>query len=346
MKHPRRSAIRRLMFPALLAPALLAAAPGIHAQATSAPTAASPTAAAPAWPARSVRITVPYPPGGGVDILARALAQALSTRWGQPVVVDNKPGANTLIGAEAVARARDDHQLLLTTDATFTINPHLYAKLPYDPVADFRPVTMLASFSQLLVAPPSLPASNLADLIALAKAQPTLLTYASYGSGSQPHLATEMFKHKAGIAITHVPYRGIPQAVAAAAADEVKLTWSGLPSAQPHFAAGRLKPIAYGGRKRLASLPDLATFAEAGYPEVDANVWVGVFASAAADTATVSRIDSDIRAVLAEPDFHRRQLVDRGYDAGTVGQEAFARHIAAERQARAESVRISGAKAE
>ena len=301
--------------------------------------------AASAWPSRSVRIVVPYPAGGGVDILARALGQALAARWGQPVVIENKPGANTLIGVEAVARAGDDHQLLLTTDATFTINPHLYAKLPYAR-EDFAPVAMLARFSQVMVASPALPADDVAALVALAKAKPGTLTYASYGPGSQPHLATEMFKHRAGIAITHVPYRGIPQAVAAAASGEVSLTWSGLPSAQPHFAAGRLKPIGYGGRERLAAFPALQTFAEAGFPEVDANVWVGLFAPAAMTPAAQQRMHDDVRSTLREPDFHRRQLVERGYDPGTLGLAAFGRFIDDERRSRAEAVRISGAKAE
>src|SRR5688572_6501935 len=159
-----------------------------------------------AWPTKPVRIVVAYPPGGGIDVLARQLADKLTPAWGQPVVVENRPGANTIVAADAVAKS-DNHTILMTTDATFSINPHLYAKLPYDAQRDFIPVTMLVLLHQLLVAHPSLPANNLDELIKLAKAKPGSINYASYGSGSQPHLAGEMLKNKAGIDLVHIPYK-------------------------------------------------------------------------------------------------------------------------------------------
>ena len=158
------------------------------------------------WPAKPVRIVVAYPPGGGIDVLGRQLAERLTAAWGQPVVVDNRPGANTIIAADAVAKSpADGYTVLLTTDATFSINPHLYAKLPFDTQKDFIPVTMLVLLQQLLVANSSLPFNTLDDLIRAAKARPGSINYASYGSGSQPHLSGEMLKYKAGIDLVHVP---------------------------------------------------------------------------------------------------------------------------------------------
>src|SRR5260221_7413957 len=173
-------------------------------------------AAAQTWPAKPVRIVVAYPPGGGIDVLGRQLAEKLTAAWAQPVVVENRPGANTIVAADAVAKsAPDGYNVLLTTDATFSINPHLYAKLPYDTQHDFIPVTMLVLLQQLLVANPSVPASTLPELIKLAREKPGSINYASYGSGSQPHLSGEMLKYKAGIDLVHVPYKGISLAVPA-----------------------------------------------------------------------------------------------------------------------------------
>ena len=211
------------------------------------------TAQAQEWPTRPIKLIVPYPAGGGVDVMARALAQRLQDKWQQPITVDNRPGANTLIGTEAVARAIDNHTLLFTTDATFTINPHLYNKLPYDADKDFAPVTQLVAFSQMLVANANLPTNSLKELLALAKEKPGSLSYASYGPGSQPQLATEMLKQKAGVFIVHSPYRGSPPAGTAVVSGEVPLTWSGIVSARAHIASKRIKPLAYGGKTRAAA---------------------------------------------------------------------------------------------
>ena len=224
--------------------------------------------AAHAWPTKPVRIVVAYPPGGGIDVLARQLADKLTPAWGQPVVVENRPGANTIVATDAVAKsAADGHTILMTTDATFSINPHLYAKLPYDAQRDFTPVTMLVLLHQLLVAHPSLPANSLSELISLAKQKPGAINYASYGSGSQPHLAGEMLKKKAGIDLVHVPYKGISLAVPAVIAGEVQLTFAGIATSMPQLKAGRIKAIAIGGKARSPLLPQVPTFAELGYPE-------------------------------------------------------------------------------
>ncbi len=298
------------------------------------------------WPVRPVRLIVPYPAGGGVDVLARALAQRLQENWQQPVTVENRPGANTVVGTEAVARATDGHTLLFTTDATFTLSPHLYARLPYDLDRDFQPVTRMVSFSQLLVAPASLPASTLPELIALARKSPGQLSYASYGPGSQPQLATEMLKQKAGLFIVHIPYRGIPQAVMAAVSGEVQLTWAGIPSARPHIQARRIKALAYGGKARHPALPDVPTVGELGFPEVDANVWVGLFAPKGMPAAAVDRIHRDVAALLREPGFKEREVDAKGYDLVAGTPQELARHIRQELASRAGPIRYSGAKVE
>src|SRR5918912_134780 len=214
------------------------------------------------WPAKPVRIVVAYPPGGGIDVMARQLAEKLTGMWGQPVIVENKPGANTILATETVAKsAPDGYTQLLTTDATFSINPHLYAKLPYDAQRDFIPVTMLVLLQQLLVANPSLPANTLQELIALAKSKPGTINYASYGSGSQPHLSGEMLKYKARNDLVHVPYKGISLAVPAVMAGEVQLSFAGIATSMPQLKAGRIKALAIGGPKSPPPPPTGATLA-------------------------------------------------------------------------------------
>jgi tripartite-type tricarboxylate transporter receptor subunit TctC len=298
-----------------------------------------------AWPTKPVRIVVAYPPGGGIDVLARQLADKLSPAWGQPVVVENKPGANTILAADAVAKS-DNHTILMTTDATFSINPHLYAKLPYDAQRDFLPVTMLVLLQQLLVAHPSLPANTLQDLIALAKQKPGTINYASYGSGSQPHLSGEMLKYKTGIDLVHVPYKGISLAVPAVMAGEVQLTFAGIATSMPQLKAGRIKALAIGGQKRSPLLPEVPTFAELGYPEVETHAWFGFFVPAGSPQEAVARIYADVKRILDEPEFRQKQLVDKGYEVVGSGPSQFAVYIKADSANRARAVKISGAKAE
>jgi tripartite-type tricarboxylate transporter receptor subunit TctC len=301
------------------------------------------SAVAQEWPTRPVKLVVPYPAGGGVDVLARALAQRLQDKWQQPVTIDNRPGANTLIGTEAVARSTDNHTLLLTTDATFTINPHLYTKLPYDAEKDFAPVTQLVAFNQMLVANAGLPANNLKELLALAKAKPGSLSYASYGPGSQPQLATEMLKQKAGVFIVHIPYRGVPQALTAVVSGEVQLTWSGLVSARAHMTSKRIKPLAYGGKTRDSAYPDVPTMSELGFPDVDAHVWLGVFAPSNFAPALISRMHSDLLAVISGPDFRSKEIESKSFDFVGAGPDEFRRHIRSESRSRRVTIQASGA---
>ncbi len=299
------------------------------------------------YPAKPVRIVVPYPAGGGIDIMSRQIAQRLAQKFNQSVVVENKPGAGTLVAAETVARAAPDgYTLLVTTDATMTINPHLYGKLPYDPVKDFVPVTQLVLLNQLLVANANLPASNLKELLAYAKANPGKLNYASYGVGSQPHLAMEILKSQAGVDIVHVPYKGIPQAVPAAIAGEVQLTFSGAASTQAHIKAGKLKAIAIGGTRRLSIMPDVPTFAESGFPDVPANAWFGLFTPTGTPREIVMTLHGEVTRMLKEPDYLQKEIVAKGYELVAGTPEDFASFLTADSTRNARAVKISGARAD
>jgi tripartite-type tricarboxylate transporter receptor subunit TctC len=300
-----------------------------------------------AFPTKPVRIVVAYPAGGGIDVMARQIAGKLSGPWGQPVVVENKPGANTILAADAVAKAvPDGHTILFTTDATFSINPHLYAKLPYDAQRDFIPVTMLVLLQQMLVAHPSLPANSLSELIALAKQKPGSINYASYGSGSQPHLAGEMLKHKAGIDIVHVPYKGISLAVPAVIAGEVQLTFSGIATGMGPVKAGRIKALAIGGKSRSPLLPQVPTFAELGFPEVETHAWFGLFLPAGSPNEATTRIFQDTKKILEDPEFRQKQLIERGYEVMGSSPDEFASYMKKDSESRQLAVKISGAKAE
>src|SRR5688572_6021332 len=301
--------------------------------------------AAHAWPTKPVRIVVAYPAGGGIDVMARQLAEKLQPGWGQPVVVENKPGANTIVATDLVARS-DSHTILMTTDATFSINPHLYPKLPYDPQRDFIPVTMLVLLHQFLVAHPAVPFNDLEGLIRAAKAKPGTINYASYGSGSQPHLAGEMLKYKAGIDLVHVPYKGISLAVPAVIAGEVQLTFAGIATSTAPLKSGRIKPIAIGGAKRSPLFPEVATFAELGYAEVETHAWFGLFLPAGSPKEAVSRLYADTRRIVEDPEFRQKQLVERGYEPVGSSPEEFAAYIVKDRESRGRAVKISGAKAE
>jgi tripartite-type tricarboxylate transporter receptor subunit TctC len=242
--------------------------------------------------------------------------------------------------------APDGYTVLMTTDATFSINPHLYAKLPFDVQRDFAPVTMLVLLHQLLVAHPALPADSLQDLVRLAKAKPGTINYASYGSGSQPHLAGEMLKHKAGIDLVHVPYKGISLAVPAVIAGEVQLTFAGIATSTPPLKAGRIKALAIGGAARSPLFPQVPTFTELGFPEVETHAWFGLFLPAGSPREALARLYQDSRKVLDDPEFRQKQLIERGYEVVGSGPEEFAAYIRRDSESRRRAVQISGAKAE
>lgn len=301
-----------------------------------------------AWPARPVKIVVPYAPGGGVDLLARLLADRLQRKWGQAVVVENKAGGSTLIGATAVAKAAPDGlTLLLTSEATITSNPFLFDKLPYDPVRELAPVSQLVSLPQMVVAHPSVPAQTLAELVALAKARPNTLSYASYGSGSLPHLLFEGLKARAGIDIVQVAYRGITPAVVAVQTGEVQLTLAGVSSALALLRAGKLKALAVGRAARLAELPQVPTLREAGFADIDPHEsWFGLFATGGTDPALVRRIQRDVAEAAADPAIREGFVQSRGFDPAFTTPEAFVKFIEADMRQKAQLIRVSGAKAE
>ncbi len=301
-------------------------------------------ASAQAWPERTVRLVVPSPGGSGIDFVARMLAQRLAIQWGKPVIVDNRPGANSIIGAEVVARAAPDgYTLLFASDSTFTLNPHLYAQLPYDPIADFAPVAQIVTFYQLLVAHPSLGASTFGELVALATAHPGTITYASWGVGSQGHLLSELVKAKASIDLLHVPYKGFAPAQHAAVTGEVMLTWAGVFSSQAHVRAGRLKALGIAAPKRSVFFPDVPTFTELGMSDVDYTAWFGVFAPAGTPADLIARIHGDFAGLLNDSDVRDKELLPKAYEPSGRGPIDFAALIRRELVQRATMVKISGA---
>ncbi|HEX4326898.1 MAG TPA: tripartite tricarboxylate transporter substrate binding protein [Burkholderiales bacterium] len=306
-----------------------------------------PGAMAQGYPAKSIRMVVPYPAGGGLDVLARQLGERVGRHLGQSMVIDNRPGAGTIIGADAVAKAAPDgYTLMITADTTITLNQSLYSKLPYEPVKDFAPVTQLVLLNQMLIVSPAVPANNLKELIAYAKANPGKLNYASYGSGTPPHLAMETLKNLSGVAITHVPYKGLAQAVPAVLADEVQMTFSGAASSMALIKSGRLRALAIGGRSRLGLLPEVPTFAELGYAEVPASTWFGLFAPAGTPRDIVGKLHDEFKAAITDPEFAQKEVAAKGFELVANTPEEFAGVIAAEIPRNAKAVKISGAKAE
>jgi tripartite-type tricarboxylate transporter receptor subunit TctC len=297
-----------------------------------------------AYPVRAVRIVVPFAPGAAADWLARTIANGLAAQWSQPVVVDNRPGANSIIGTEMVTRAEPDgHTLLLTSDDTFTTNPHLFRKLPYDPLRDLVPINLSAKVAMMLMVHPSVPVDSLPALIALARAKPGTLSYGTHGVGSSAHLVMEMFKSAAKLDILHVPYKGVAPAAAAAVAGEVQMVVTGYGTVRGQIDAGRLRPIAVAAPERAPELPKLQTMAENGYGEVDATVWWGFAAPAKTPAETVNRIHESISRILSNPDT-RKLMEGRALMVGNIGPKPFAEQIVRESRARAEQVRRSGAK--
>jgi tripartite-type tricarboxylate transporter receptor subunit TctC len=296
-----------------------------------------------AYPARPVRIVVPFAPGSTTDALSRLLGQKLSEAWGQTVVIDNKPGAGGNIGEDAVAKATPDGYTIMVAAGSHTINPSLYGKLPFDAAKDFAPIAMLGSAPLLIVAHPSLPASNVRELIALAKLKPGLLNYASGGSGSPSHLVMELFKSMAGVNIVHVPYKGGAPVMTAILANEVQLTPAGLIGLMPFVKSGRLKAIATTGQKRSAAAPDIPTVAESGLPGYHMGGWWGVFAPTGTPGPVLVKLHADIMRVMQSPDV-RAKFVSDGIDSSSMTAEEFGAYVRDEMVTMARVVKESGAK--
>jgi len=262
------------------------------------------TANAQSFPSKPVTIIVTSAPGGAADATARMLALHLGKAWNQQVVVENKPGGNTQIAADHVAKAAPDgHTLLLGPDVTFTVNPHLYRKLSYDPVKDFEPITGLTVLHQALVTHPSLAANNVAELIAVAKTKPAALNYGTFGLGSAGHLNMEALQALGGVKLTAVHYRGAAPAMTDVIAGHIQLMFVSFGSAVQSWKAGQLKMLAIGSPKRLSDYPDLPTVAEGGLPDFEAKSWFGLFATGGTPAPIVAKINADVRKIIESPDF-------------------------------------------
>ena len=261
------------------------------------------SAFAQAYPAKPIRLVVPFPPGGSTDIIARIVAQKLSERLGQQVVVENRGGAGGTIGAEAVAKAPPDgYTLVVGTSSTLAVAPSVYGKIGYDPVKDFAPISLIAVTPYLLVVNPSVDVKSLQDFVGYVRARPGKLNYASAGTGSTTHLAMEMLKSAAELYIVHIPYNGNGPAGTAVIGGQVEILFGSLPAVLPHAKSGRVRPLAVGTPKRSPSLPDVPTVAESGYPGFDASLWLAIMAPAGTPAPIVDRLQKEIHAVIASPD--------------------------------------------
>ncbi|MCC6531559.1 MAG: tripartite tricarboxylate transporter substrate binding protein [Burkholderiales bacterium] len=279
------------------------------------------------YPAKPIRIIVPFPAGGGADLWARLIGQKLAQAWGHNVIVDNRSGASGIIGTEASAKAAaDGYTLLLGTTGTHTTNPVVFAKLPYDPVKDFAPLTNFVDTPFMLVVHPSLPAVSVKDVVALAKRNPAQATYASFGNGSSAHLAGELFKSAAAIDIVHVPYRGGAPAMADLMGGQVSMMFNSLPAVIPQVKAHRLRPIAIASSIRTKGLPEVPTFAEGGLPAVEAGSWYGVFAPAGTPSAVIGKLNAELVRMLQSAEIQQRLVVE-GADAIGNTPEQFAAQV-------------------
>ena len=262
------------------------------------------------YPNRPIRLVVPFPPGGGTDIVARVIVVKLTEGWGQQIIIDNRGGAGGVIGADTVAKSTPDgYTLLFGTPGALVINPLLNSKLPYNATRDFAPVSLLALNPQLLAVHVSVPAGTVKELIALARAQPHKLNYASVGEGTPNHLAMELFKSMTGTDMVHVPYKGAAPAVTDLVGGHVQLMFNPMPPLLPHVKSGRLKALAVGGTQRSGALPDVPTVAEAGVPGYEYVTWYSIVAPAKTPRAVIDKLNARLAAVLAMPDVAQRLSV-------------------------------------
>jgi tripartite-type tricarboxylate transporter receptor subunit TctC len=267
------------------------------------------------YPTKPVHIVVPYPPGGAVDAFARVLSQQLSDVWGQQVVVDNRPGASTMIGAEQVAKsAPDGYTLLLSAELTFVTVPHLYEKIPYDPLKDFAPITALVSATQALVANPSLPAKTVKDIATLTRAKPGELSYGSFGIGSTGHLNMEVLQAMTGARFNHIPYSGAGPAMNDVIGGHINLMFAALSIVKGNVQAGKLRMIGVGSDRRSREFPDVPTISESGVPGFEAKSWFGLVAPAGTPPDIIKKINSDVTKIILGPAFAEKYLAAQGLE--------------------------------
>jgi tripartite-type tricarboxylate transporter receptor subunit TctC len=302
------------------------------------------TALAQAWPSKPIKYVVPFAPGGTTDILARTVGEKLSIALGQPVVVENKPGAGGGVGADFTAKAAPDgYTIMGGTISTHAINASLYSNLPYDPVKDFAAITMIARVPNLLVINPGIPAKNVAELIALMKANPGKFTFASSGNGTSQHLSGELFKSMAGVDMQHIPYKGSPPALQDVVGGQVSMTFDNITTAWPLAKAGKLRPLAVTTAKRSSVAPEVPTLAESGLPGFEIGSWQGVFAPAGTPPEIVKRLNAEIVKILNMPDVKEKLI---GLGAEPVGDtpEQFSAYVKTEVVKWSDIVKKSGAK--
>jgi tripartite-type tricarboxylate transporter receptor subunit TctC len=282
------------------------------------------------FPTKPIKLIVPFPPGGPNDIIARAVGQRMSELAGQPVTIDNRGGAGGVLGTDAVAKAEPDgYTIAITSAGALAISVSLQEKLPYDSTKDLKPITLVAKVPEMLVVATGVPASNMKELVALAKSKPGKLNFASSGPGSMPHLAGELFKMTAGIDIVHVPYRGAAPAVNDLLAQQVEMVFLDLPILLPQVQAGKLKPIAVGAKERAPSAKDVPTTAEAGFPQIEAENWYGMVAPAGTPPAIVAKLNKLASEAMQDTSV-KDKLLSQGATLSPTTPDAFAAYIRSE----------------
>jgi tripartite-type tricarboxylate transporter receptor subunit TctC len=301
-------------------------------------------AAAAEYPVKPIRLIVPFAPGGGTDLTGRAIAQKLTETLGKTVVVDNRPGAGGMIGADIVAKApADGYTLVLGSPGPLTINPNLQPRMPYDPVKDFAPVSLATISPFMLVVHPSVAATSVKELIALAKQKPDALNYGSAGNGSVSHLSAEQFKALAGVQLTHVPYKGSSPALLDLVSGRLHLIFENLPIVLPHVKSGKVRALAVGTTKRSALVPDFPTMVEAGVPGYESTTAFGILAPAKTPRPIVNRLSSEIAKALQGGDM-KESLAARGFEPVGSTPEAYASHLRDELKRYAKVVKLAGLK--
>jgi tripartite-type tricarboxylate transporter receptor subunit TctC len=294
------------------------------------------------FPERPIKIIVPFGPGGFTDVAARILQKELGAAIGQAIIIENKPGAGSTIGTAEVAKAKPDGYTLAMVSTTHVISPHLYKEMPYDSIRDFSPVMKLAEGPYVLVVHPSLPVKSVAELIAMAKAQPGKIDYASSGNGSSQHLVGALFTTMAGVNLNHVPYKGSNQAMNDVLGGQVKVSFVGVPNALPNLTNGKLRALAVTTGKRYPEMPDVPTIAESGVPGYDATIWLGLLAPPGTPRDIVQKLNLEITKVLSTPDA-RKLMASAGVEVATSSPEEFGRLMQSELERWGKVVRETGA---
>jgi tripartite-type tricarboxylate transporter receptor subunit TctC len=298
-----------------------------------------------AYPAKPIRVVVPYTAGGPADLLVRGLGQKLNDLWGQQIIVENKPGANEIIAAQDVAKSpADGYNYLLASDAVFSLNSYLYSKLPYDPVKDLAPVSKMVNANLMLVARPDFPASSVRELIDYAKKNPGKLNYGSVGAGGVNHLAMAWFNTENGLDMQHVAYKGLVQGLQDVITSRLDVMFAVIGGAAPHLKAGKIKGLAVSGKARNALIPEVPTFTEAGYPNLDASFYFGLAAPAGTPREMLAKFAAESAKIVNTTEFKEKFLNNLGFEPVGDTPEQFAAFLRQDREIAAKKVKASGAK--